>query len=131
MNFYFYRKNIYLFVNIYIVPFRVIPLRYITLLAKLFLIPKALLMSTFWYRLGLFQRCSFYLLNRSKFSSFHGSLQFWKQEKTVAGAKSGEYGVVIGKKITNKMTCELPHYQSTARFQVQMSQDRGGQLSSQ
>ena len=51
----------------------------------LFPILEALLISTFWYSLELFQRCSFYLLSRSKSPFFHGFLQFWKQEKVAEG----------------------------------------------
>jgi hypothetical protein len=102
VNFCFYQKNI-LFINNYeyIIPFKVIPLRYNTLVPVVFSILKELLISTLWYSLELFQRCCFYLLNRIKSQSFHGFLQFWKQEK-VTGAKSGESGVVIGQKLTNK-----------------------------
>ena len=42
VNFYFSQKNIYLFINIYIVPFKVIPLRYNTLVPVLLPILEAL-----------------------------------------------------------------------------------------
>ena len=98
----FFSKNINSFINIYIVPFKVIPLRYNTLVPIL----EALLISTFWYSLELFQRCS--LLNRSKSPSFHGSLRFGKQEPFAGGQVwlirwlRHDYGVIIGQKITNK-----------------------------
>ena len=64
----------------YIDPFKVIPLRYNTLVPAVFPILEALFGS-----LELFQRCSFYLLNRSKSPSFHGFPQFWKQKKVAGG----------------------------------------------
>jgi len=47
----------------------------------LFPIFEALLICAFWYGLKLFQRCGLYLLNRGKSPSFHGTFQFWEQEK--------------------------------------------------
>ena len=83
-KFLFFSKNLCLFINIYTVPFKVIP-SYDTLVPALFPILEAHLISTFWYSFQLFQRCSFYLLNYSKSPSFRGSLQFWKQEKVAVG----------------------------------------------
>ena len=71
--------------NFYVVPFKVIPLGYNTLVPAFFPILEALLICTFWYVLKLSQRFGFYLLNRSKTPSFHGSLQSWEQEKVTGG----------------------------------------------
>ena len=71
--------------NVYVVPFTVIPLRYNTLVPAFFPILEALLICTFWYVLNLSQRFSFYLLNRGKTPSFHGSFQSWEQEKATGG----------------------------------------------
>ena len=76
-----YRKNIYLIINIYIVPLKVIPFRYNTLLPVLFPIFEAHPIRNFWYSLELIHRCSFCLLNRIKSPSFHGPFQVLKQEK--------------------------------------------------
>ena len=53
-DFLFFSKNIYLFININFVPFKVIPLRYNTLVPVLFPILEALLICAFWYGLELF-----------------------------------------------------------------------------
>ena len=71
--------------NFYVVPFKVIPLGYNTLVPAFFPILEALLICTLWYVLKLSQRFGFYLLNRGKTPSFHGSLQSWKQEKVTGG----------------------------------------------
>ena len=60
--------------NFYVVPFKVIPLGYNTLVTAFFPILEALLICTFWYVLKLSQRFGLYLLNRGKTPSFHGSL---------------------------------------------------------
>ena len=80
-----FKKQNYFFINIYVVPFKVIPLRYNTLMPTVFPILKELLISTFRYSLELFQRCSLYIFNRCKSSSFHRFLLFWKQEKVTWG----------------------------------------------
>ena len=59
-----FSKNTYLLINIYVVPFKVIPVRYNTLVPALFPIIEALLIIILRYNLEFFQRCSFYLLNR-------------------------------------------------------------------
>ena len=51
----------------------------------LFPILEALLISTFWYSLELFQQCRFYLLNRSKSLSFHWSLSVLETGKSRRG----------------------------------------------
>ena len=61
--------------NFYVVPFKVIPLIYNTLVPAFFPILEALLTCTFRYVLKLSPRFGFYLLNRGKTPSFHGSLQ--------------------------------------------------------
>ena len=71
--------------NFYVVPFKVIPLRYNTLVPAYYPILKALLILIFWYVLELSQRFGFYLLNRGKTPSFHGSLQSWEHEKCHRG----------------------------------------------
>ena len=71
--------------NLYVVPFKVIPLRYHTLVPAFFPILEALLICTFWYVLKLSQQFGFYLLNRGKTPSFHGSLQSWEQKKVTGG----------------------------------------------
>ena len=55
-NFYFSQK---IFIYSSIVPIKVIPLRCNTLVPVLFSFLKAFLISTVWYNLELFQRCSF------------------------------------------------------------------------
>ena len=71
--------------NFYVVPFKVIPLGYNTLVPAFSPILEALLICTFWYVLKLSQQFGFYLLNRGKTPSFHGSLQSWEQEKVTGG----------------------------------------------
>ena len=57
-------KNTYLLISIYVFPFKVIPVRYNTLVPALFPIIEALLIIILRYSFEFFQRCSFYLLNR-------------------------------------------------------------------
>ena len=71
--------------NFYVVPFKVIPFGYYTLVPAFFPILEALLICTFWYVLKLSQRFGFCLLNRGKTPSFHGSLQSWEQENVTGG----------------------------------------------
>ena len=71
--------------NFYVVSFKVIPVRYNTLVPEFFPILEALLICTFWYILKLSQRFGFYLLYRGKTPSFHGPLQSWDQEKFTGG----------------------------------------------
>ena len=71
--------------NFYVVPFKVIPLRCNTLVPAFFPILEALLIWIFWYVLKLTQRLGFYLLDRRKTPSFHGSLQSREQEKVTGG----------------------------------------------
>ena len=87
------------------------PLRYNTLVPVLFLIHEALLICVFWYSLELYQRCGLNHLDRGKSPSFHGSFEFWEQEK-VAGVQvrwirwlRHDYCVVLGQKITDKQRC--------------------------
>ena len=86
------------------------------------------MISTFWYSLELFQQYTFYLLNHSKSPSFHGSLQFWKQEK-LQEAKSDEYGglgmiavlLLVKKKYKQAMTYV---YVYTKTFSICQKQTR-------
>lgn len=102
VTFYFPGKIFFfLFINKYLVPFKVISRRYNTPVPAL----------VFWKDLKLFQRCALYLLNRSKTSSFHASFQFWNQ-KEVAGSQvrwiwclRHDYDVVSRQKFTNKQWC--------------------------
>ena len=71
--------------NFYVVPFKVILLRYNTLVSAFFPILEALLICTFWYALKLSQWFGFYLLNRGKTPFFHGSLQSWEHKKVTGG----------------------------------------------
>ena len=79
----------YLFINNYLVPFKVTPLRYNTLMPAFFPILETLLQQAFWY-------CQQFLF-RDKSSSnvaksflFIGVVSFGKRKKS-AGANSGEY----------------------------------------
>ncbi|KYN33840.1 hypothetical protein ALC56_11812 [Trachymyrmex septentrionalis] len=80
-----FSKIIYLFMNIYFVPFKVIPIRYYTLVPTFFPILEALQKIIFCDLVQLLLRCRLYLLNRSVASSFHGPLQFREQEKVTGG----------------------------------------------
>ena len=71
--------------NIYFVPFKVIPIRYYTLVPTFFPILEALQKIIFCDLVQLLLRCRLYLLNRSVASSFHGPLQFREQEKVTGG----------------------------------------------
>ena len=71
--------------NFYVVPFKVDPSDIINLCQRFFPILEALLICTLWSVIKLSQRFSFYLLNRGKTPSFHGSLQSWEQEKVTEG----------------------------------------------
>ena len=77
--------------NFYVVPFKVIPLRYNTLVPALFPILESHLTCTFWYVLKLSQRFGFYLLNRGKTPTFMGLFNLGNRKKSL-GAKSDEYG---------------------------------------
>jgi len=68
-EFSFFRKNIYLFVYINVVPFKVVPPRYNTLMPAFFPIFEALLIFTFWYVLERSQRFGLYFFNRGKIVS--------------------------------------------------------------
>ena len=113
-DFLFFSKNIYLFITIYFVAFKVIPLRCYTFVPALFPFLEALLICAFWYGFELFQRCSLYLLNRGKSPSFHESFQFWEQEKVARDQVRWlrhDYNVVFGQKNHEQATtCELAHY---------------------
>lgn len=71
--------------NIYFVPFKVIPLGYNTFMPAFFPILEALKKIIFCDLVQLLLRCRLYLLNRGVASSFHGPLQFWKKEKVTGG----------------------------------------------
>ena len=71
--------------NFYVVPFKVIPLGYNTLVPAFFPILEALLICTFWYVLKLSQRFGFYLLNRGK-TPYSKKSQGLNLVSTVAGA---------------------------------------------
>ena len=77
--------------NFYVVPFKVIPFRYNTLIPAFFPILEALLICTFWNVLKLSQRFGFYLLNRGKTPFFLGLFNLRNRKKS-QGTKSGEYG---------------------------------------
>ena len=81
-NFYFSQK---IFICSSIVPIKVIPLRCNTLVPVLFSFLKAFLISTVWYNLELFQRCSFLSPQLQQIS-----ILSWG--KKLLGAQSGEYG---------------------------------------
>ena len=101
----------YLFINNYLVPFKVTPLRYNTLIPAVFPILETLLKGALWYRQQLLFRFLFYLLNRKETLSFHRCLQFWEEKKVSWGQVrwirwlSYEYGVVFGQKLTYKYRC--------------------------
>ena len=80
-SFKFFLQSIYLFINNYLVSFKVTHLRYNTLMPAFFPILKTLLKCAFWHRQQLLFWFFFYLLNRSKTLSFPS-----------AAAKSDEYG---------------------------------------
>ena len=80
-NFVFFSKIIYFFMNIYFVPFKVIP----TLVSTVFPIFEALQKMIFCDIVQLLLRCRLYLLNRRVASSFHGALLFREQEKVTGG----------------------------------------------
>ena len=103
-----FSKNTYLLINIYVVPIKVIPVRYNTLVPALFPIIEALLIIILRYSLEFFQRCSFYVLNRWKSMSFHGFLKFWEKKK-VTGRQirwiwrlRHDCGVGFGQKISHQ-----------------------------
>ena len=87
-----FSKIIYLFLNIYFVPFKVIPPRY-TLMPTFFQIVEALQKIIFCALVHLLLRYGLYLLYFSVASSFHGLLQFrGKKKEKSQGARCGEYG---------------------------------------
>ena len=110
-EFYIFSKSIYLFMNIYFVPFKVIPLGYNTFMPTFFPILEALKKIIFCDLVQLLLRCRLYLLNRGVASSFHGPLQFWKQEKVTGGQVWGirwlrhHYCVVFGQIFAHKQRC--------------------------
>ena len=88
------RIFIYLFINIYFVPFKVIPTRYYTLVPTFFLTPAALQKIIFCERVQLLLLCRLYQLNHSAASSFYGPIQFREQEK-VTGVGCGITSVLF------------------------------------
>jgi len=100
VDFLFFSKNIYLFITIYFVPFKVIPLRYYTLVPALFPIFEALLICVFWLFIALSSSSDVVIFISSivaNFRPFMGLFNFGNKRKS-QGAKSGEYGVVFGQK---------------------------------
>ena len=86
-------KN-YLFIHEYLfynISFKVIPIKYYTLVPTFFPILEALQKIIFCDLVQLLLRCCLYLLNRSVASSFHGPLQFREQEKVTGGQIWGIY----------------------------------------
>ena len=99
------------FINNYLVPFKVTLLRYITLMAAFFPILLTLLKCVFLYRQQLLFRFFFYLLNRSKTLSFLRCPQFC-EEKKVSGGQirwirwlGHNYGFVFSQNLTHKYRC--------------------------
>ena len=94
--------------NIYFVPFKVIPMRYYTLVPTVFSIFEALQKIIFFYLIQLLLRCRLYLVKRSITSSFHEPLQFGEQEKVtgvqICGIRWLRYHkcVVPGQKVAHK-----------------------------
>ena len=96
------KKKYYMDRNLYLVPLKVTPLIYNTLMPTFFPILELLLKCVFCYhqQLLLF-RFIFYLLNRSK---THRCLQFWEEEKVCGGQVPWirwlrhDYGFVFGQK---------------------------------
>ena len=69
VNFNLFQKIFSFFINNYLAPFKITPLRYNTL-ASFFPILETLLKRAFWYRQQFLFRFFFYLLNHSKTLSF-------------------------------------------------------------
>ena len=69
--------------NFYVVPFKVIPLRYNTLVPAFFPILEALLICTFWYNMSLSSLSDLVFIT--------GLLNHGNRKKS-QGAKSDEYG---------------------------------------
>ena len=95
----------YLFINSYLLPFKVTPLRYNTLMLAFFSILETLLIWAFWYCQQLLFRFFFYLLNRSKRLSFHRCVQFFEEEKVSGGQVQWlrlNYGFVFSQKLKHK-----------------------------
>ena len=91
-----------MFINKYLVPFKVTALRYNILMLAFF---------RSWKRQQLLFRFFFNLLNRSKTLSFIRCLQFWEEEKFSGGqvwwirCLRHDYGFVFGQKLTLKHQC--------------------------
>ena len=99
---YVFSKIVYLFMNIYFVPFRVIPMRYCTLVPTFFPIFAAL-QKLFFYLVLLLFRSRPYLFNRSVVPSFHRPLQF---RETRTSHRRPEQG---GQKVAHN-DCEKSYY---------------------
>ena len=103
-----FSKTTYIFMNIYFVPFKVIPIRYYI---RFFPILDALQKIIFYDLVQLLLWCRLYLLNRSITSSFHGPPQFREQEKVIGGQIWGmrwlrqHYCVIFGQKFAHKQLC--------------------------
>ena len=80
-----FSKSIYFFMNIYFIPFKVIPIRNYTLVPTFFPILEVLQKIIFCDLGQLLLRCRVYLLNHGVALFFNGPLQFWKQEKVTGG----------------------------------------------
>lgn len=110
-----FSENIYLFINIYFVTFKVIPLRYNLHWASSFSNSRNISGMRFLYRLVLFQRCDLYFLNRGKTSSSHGSFEFWKRKSRNGriSVKAVGWGLTtvlfLGKKLRTAMSFDLAH----------------------
>ena len=87
-------QKVFLFINNYLVPFKVTPLRCNTLMPAFFPILETLLKHAVWCRQQLLFRFFFYLLNQKKKKKlflFIGVFSFGKRKKS-AKAKYGKYG---------------------------------------
>ena len=84
-------KNLYLFIQINFIPFKVIPSRYNALMPTFFPIVETLVKFDFRNCFQSLLRFGLYLFNRAKRCPRSGLLSLGNSQKS-HGAKSGEYG---------------------------------------
>lgn len=100
-----YFNKYYLFnLNIDIVPFKIIPIRYFIRMLIFVPILETLIQSleyTFWYSLQFVQRFGLHFLY-GKTLSFQCFLHLWKKEKVIGGHDLHRCTFIFWKKFTNK-----------------------------
>ena len=108
-------KKYLLIINNYLVPFKVITIRYNALMPAFFRNLETLLTHAFWYAQQLVFRFFFYIFNCSKTLCFHYWLQFWRKSQRKPSPLNSVVEVWLRfsfwpKTYTQASMCELVRY---------------------